>query len=141
LFAVERAAWVPVNAAGSYDTPGAFWQTMAHTALPRLGLVITAGTSAAFIVESVAAGDIGFLSYGAALREISRDGLDVRIFFRRGTLRIPVFTKTLERFEPDCPWYVVSFDLTPCVGSGGELIVECGPGANNDPSADWLAVY
>ena len=140
-FAVERAAWVPVGPTGAYDSPGVFWQTMAHTVVPRLGLVITAGASAIFTVESIAPGDIGFLSYGAALREISQDGFDIRVFFRRGDWYVPVFSGMLEQFDANCPWYSASFDLTSCVGSGGELIVECGPGANNDPTADWLALY
>lgn len=138
---MQRAAWVPVGPSGDCDTPGAFWQTMAHTPVPRLGLVATAGTSVAFSVESIAPGDIGFLSYGAALRQISPDGLDIRVYFRRGELRVTVFSESLERFDANCPWYSASFDLASCVGSGGELIVECGPGANNDPTADWLALY
>jgi SAM-dependent methyltransferase len=141
VFAVERAAWVPVGPTGAYDSPGVFWQTMAHTIVPRLGLVITAGASAIFTVESIAPGDIGFLSYGAALRAISQDGLDIRVCFRRGDWRLPVFSGMLERFDVNSPWYLASFDLASCVGSGGELIVECGPGANNDPTADWLALY
>lgn len=113
---------------------GVFWQLHAHTRPARLGLVVMAGSRAIFPIATAAPGEVGLLVFGAALPEISADGLDVVI--RLGG--VEVYRRHLARFDANEPWHEVRLDLK---GAAGTLSVECGTGTDGNPCGDWLAIY
>jgi predicted TPR repeat methyltransferase len=134
-YSIETHGW----AAGSH---GALWQASVHTQPGRLGLVILAGSMVAFEPTAIQASDTGFITVGAALPDISSDGLDVLVRFRTGTgEELPLLTERILSYDAGHPWFEFELDLTACRGKSGSIVVECGPGPANDPSADWLSVY
>jgi ubiquinone/menaquinone biosynthesis C-methylase UbiE len=134
-YSIELRDW----AAGSQ---GAFWHDSVHTKPGRRGLVVLAGCTAVFARTAIQAGDTGFITVGAALPEISSDGLDVLVRFRTDSgEEIPLLTERILSYDDANPWVDFELDLKACYGKSGSLAVECGVGPEGDPCADWLIVY
>jgi len=113
---------------------GVFWQLHAHTRPARLGLVVMAGSQAIFPTATAEPGEVCLIVFGAALPEISPDGLDV-VAQLGGS---EIYRQHLARFDANEPWHEVRLDLK---GAAGTLSVECGTGTDGNPCGDWLAIY
>jgi SAM-dependent methyltransferase len=75
--------------------------------------------------------------FGAALPEISPDGLELTVRFEE----VELMREHLQRFEADRQWIEVEVDLRDLVGRRGRLSVECSNGPDGNPCGDWLALY
>jgi SAM-dependent methyltransferase len=134
-YSIEARDW----AAGSQ---GAFWHDSVHTKPGRRGLVVLAGCTAVFQPTTIETGNTGFITVGAALPEISSDGLDVLVRFRTGSgEEIPLLTERIFSHDDANPWVDFELDMTACYGKSGSIVVECGAGPAGDPCADWLIIY
>jgi SAM-dependent methyltransferase len=113
----------------------------------RLGLVILAGARATFEPIDVEADTSLFLTAGAALSEISSDGLELVVRFtpvhEDGSTGAEqtVLTRHIEGFDAETPWVEIMLPLGSLVYGRGVVALECGPGPLGEPSADWLAIY
>jgi SAM-dependent methyltransferase len=135
-YSVETEAWARPAVHG-----GAFWQMSVHTLPARLGLVIMAGSRAVFPELTVQAGEQAKLVFGAALPDISADGLDVILrFHTTDGVAVELFRKLLPKFDAAEPWLDQTVDLARLEGFSGCFSVECGTG-DGDPRGDWLALY
>ena len=119
------------------------WRNSHHTEPPRLGLVILAGARVVFGPIYVPQDGVGFCVVGPALPEISPDGFDVFVRFRPsdGTSETTLATRHIEAFDSREPWSKILFPVQAVAGETGSFIVECDPGPQHDPRADWLGLY
>ena len=141
-FTVETRHWA--RQADPAAHPQAFWQTNAHTSPARLGLAILAGSQVVFEPRKIELDETGLVNIGAALPTISSDGLEISIRFRPAGGEgdeIRLARKHVESYDDSTPWEEIEIDLDACRGMFGSLIVECAPGPQGDPCADWAALY
>lgn len=121
-----------------------FFQESVHTSPPgRPGFIILAGASMVFEEISIPNEPSALVTYGAGLPEISSDGLEICLVFKEnlsGTEHM-VFKETLRSFDQSHQWFEEKIDLSNLTGKVGQFEIKCLPGVDNDPSADWLAIY
>ena len=82
-----------------------------------------------------------FIRYAAGLPSISSDGLSISVrFIHNDGLNTIVHTAELKGGKQHSEWYEVSISLNHLIGELVKVEVECHPGPDNDPTADWLAI-
>ena len=106
-----------------------------------MGLVLLAGAQAVFEEMHVAGDEVGVLTVGQAIPQVSNDGLVARLFFRHGGMDTFLASISVPRDCGDAAWATEKFSMRAVAGQRGCLVVECDPGPDNDSTADWLAVY
>jgi hypothetical protein len=142
-FTVETEEWA--RPADPVPSPRAFWQVSSHTSLPRMSLVVLAGSQVVLDPIGVEEGDVGFFTIGAALPRISDDGLVVSLKFRpagtNGMEDIGLVRRAIDSCDLSRPWEEIEFDLGKFAGKTGSFVVGCEPGPAGDPCADWAGLY
>ena len=115
---------------------------VAHLREGRYSLILTAGERLRSSQLNVFADSMLFLRFSAALPSISRDGLTCSVIFledeTQADFQIGAFHVCGR--NPPQEWRTVDLDLAWLAGKRGRLLIECGPGAQSDPTADWLAI-
>jgi SAM-dependent methyltransferase len=118
------------------------WMPVAHLREGRYSLILTAGERLRSSQLNVFADSMLFLRFSAALPSISMDGLTCSVIFledeTQADFQIGAFHVCGRNPPPE--WRTVDLDLAWLAGKRGRLLIECGPGAQNDPTADWLAI-
>ncbi len=123
------------------------WRDLAHVWPHRFGLVLLAGARAVFAPIDVSPHTTLFLTAGAALGEISHDGLDLLVRFSPQLAdggegpEETLLSRHIPSFDPSDPWVEITLPLGALVSGPGTISVGCGPGPLGEPGADWLAVY
>ncbi|MDB5980209.1 MAG: class SAM-dependent methyltransferase [Pseudomonas sp.] len=118
------------------------WMYPTHLKEARYSLVLTAGESLQSSEFCVFSDSRIYLRFSAALPEISLDGLTCSLSFLDvcGNARLQIGTFEVLGGTACSGWRIVELDLSWLAGASGRLLVECGPGPENDPTADWLAL-
>lgn len=121
-----------------------FFQESAHTTPPgRPGFVILADAAMVFEEMIIPENPMGLITFGAGLPQISQDGLELKLVFRESQSETEheVLQHSLPAFDPANQWFEEVLDLQPLTGLAGRFEIQCLPGPDNDPAADWLAIY
>ncbi|QDT93017.1 hypothetical protein [Gimesia algae] len=121
-----------------------FFQESTHTSPSgRPGFVILAGASMNFEPITIQESTVGLITYGAGLQKISSDGLILSLIFIEDQTQEThlVFQDRILAFEQNDQWREHKYDLSALAGKSGHFEISCSPGPQNDPTADWLAVY
>lgn len=116
------------------------WRMVRHTQPPRFAMVVWAlnkYVSSEFTVEER---DDLRLEFGAALPKISSDGLDLIVRFCTQDARTVLCSEIVLTKEKDEDWRQVVLPMAEHIGQTGVLEIECGPGPEKNPRADWLAI-
>jgi len=117
------------------------WRELHHISPVRTAFVIQCFNTA--VIESINIGndDCLYLQYGAGLKKISDDGLDISVSFHslEGGESQEIFSDHVENGN-DSFWNEVSVSLVKIAGKKGSIEIFCGPGPDKNPAADWLAV-
>ncbi|MGD8217483.1 class I SAM-dependent methyltransferase [Pseudomonas thivervalensis] len=118
------------------------WMHVTHLREGRYSLVLTAGEHLRSSQLNVFSDSRLYIRFSAALPSISLDGLTCSaVFFDEASqteFQLGVFHVCGGQSPSE--WRTVDLDLAWLAGKGGRLSVTCGPGAENDPTADWLAI-
>jgi len=121
-----------------------FFQESNHTLPPgRPCFIVLAGSTMVFENVTIPDEPICLVTYGAGLPEISSDGLEISLVFKEALSGMEhlVFKGEVKCFDRSNQWFEEKIDIGGISGKVGEFQIECLPGADNDPSADWLAIY
>ncbi|RIJ09405.1 class I SAM-dependent methyltransferase [Pseudomonas sp. 91RF] len=118
------------------------WMYPTHLREPRYSLVLAAGESLETRALQVYSDSVIYLRFAAALPQISEDGLVCEISFVNdvGQSRSSVGTFSVLGGKSSTEWRVVELDVAFLAGLSGRLLIECGPGPQDDATADWLAL-
>lgn len=118
------------------------WMYPTHMLEPRYALVLVAGQKMQSAVINVAADSRLYMRFTAGLPEISQDGLNIFLRFTEidsnktfdlGCFHIP-------GPHPIHEWREVEQGIGWLSGRRGSMSIECTPGPQGDPTADWLAI-
>lgn len=121
-----------------------FFQESAHTNPPgRPGFVILANSSMNIGSLTIGESTLGLITYGVGLPQISPDGLELRLIFKEDQTdeTHQIYQERILSFEQSDQWREHKFELSSLAGKTGHFEISCFPGPQNDPAADWLAVY
>jgi len=114
------------------------WQPPAHLRRIRPALVLLAGETLELPTLRVGAQSRLRLEFGAALPQISADGLEIEVVGIRDTASLCLFRAALRNEEAlDEPRRI---ELSLPAGAPLRLAIRCLPGPAGDPRADWLAL-
>ena len=133
----------PANLAKPNGSESVGWRTLSFEFSTRFGLVVLALAKVVIGCVTIGKDDACLITVGAALHEISPDGLDVFVRFRpaRSGPEVLLAAHTITEFNPREPFIELRPSLNSIVGMTGKIVIECGPGPENDPVSDWLALY
>jgi SAM-dependent methyltransferase len=121
--------------------PEVHWLVVPHTHPVRMSLIVRSGSAAILPQITVARGEQLTIEYGAGLTQISGDGLDISVRFVAATgEQNELFSEHLAESPADGSWRLRSVSLQDLEHDAGHFEIQCGPGPENDPCADWLAV-
>lgn len=118
------------------------WSEVVHCEDKRTSLFIIAGdilyTKKAVKIER----DFQmYIRYTSGLPSVSPDGLDLRIRFAPvGKSRIGLIILPISGGGQRPLWNELVLDLSSFAGQEGVFELEVGPGPENDPTADWVAI-
>ncbi|WP_434579617.1 class I SAM-dependent methyltransferase [Pseudomonas sp. Z5-35] len=118
------------------------WMHVMHLREARYSLILTAGEHLRSSRLNVFSDSRLYIRFSAALPNISLDGLACSLVFLDDGDHSE-FQLGLFHFcggNTPSEWRTAEFDLAWLAGKSGHLLVACGPGAENDPTADWLAI-
>lgn len=119
------------------------WQTVSHTIDKRLSFFLRYGEKLTTVNEvNIGTDTVAYLSFAAALPEISNDGLELHLDFIRQSQERPSRIATLYvtgGLQKDV-WQTVTFNLSDYKGSAGCFQLSVGAGADGLSSADWVAI-
>ncbi len=118
------------------------WIETVHTTPSRLGLVLLAGNESVFPNVKVGENYRLFICFGSGLPEISKDGLGVIIkFLEINKEPRAIWSYHLPSATVGATFLELEIDIGFLCNCVGRFSVECNPGPESDPRADWLAVY
>jgi SAM-dependent methyltransferase len=138
---------VPLSAAA---TDSVTWRIVPVSVIPRLALVITAGSRVVFEPTKVNSREVGLITFGPARSDFIRDGLRVVVRFRflggivsteTAPSEIELFSERLPGFDPRRPWVEYEFSLDEVVGRTGSFIVECASPPDPRPGESEVGLY
>ncbi|WP_434653789.1 class I SAM-dependent methyltransferase [Pseudomonas sp. R3-56] len=118
------------------------WMHVTHLREARYSLILTAGEHLRSSQLDVFSDSRLYIRFSAALPGISVDGLTCSVVFvdDPGQTEFPLGIFHICGGSTPSEWRLVDLDLAWLAGKRGRLLVTCGPGAKNDPTADWLAI-
>ncbi|WP_434704816.1 class I SAM-dependent methyltransferase [Pseudomonas sp. Z1-12] len=118
------------------------WMHVTHLREGRYSLILTAGEHLRSSELQVFADSTLHVRFSAALPSISSDGLTCSVVFfdDQAQAEFQLGTFHVGGGYTSSEWRTVDLDLAWLAGKRGRLLVACGPGAKNDPTADWLAI-
>jgi len=118
------------------------WMHVTHLREGRYSLILTAGEHLRSSKLEVFSDSTLFVRFSAALPSISLDGLTCSVVFLEDGTQAEFQIGMFHFCGATSPseWRTVDLDLAWLAGKRGRLLVACGPGAKNDPTADWLAI-
>jgi SAM-dependent methyltransferase len=113
-----------------------------HLREARYSLILTAGEHLRSSQLKVFCDSRFYVRFSAALPDISADGLTCLVVFvdDSNQTECPLAMFHICGGATPSEWRSVDMDLAWLAGKRGCLLVTCGPGAKNDPTADWLAI-
>ncbi|WP_434560897.1 class I SAM-dependent methyltransferase [Pseudomonas sp. R1-6] len=118
------------------------WMHVTHLREGRYSLILTAGERLRSSTLRVSSDSRLYVRFSAALPSISLDGLTCAFVFlddgAQAECPLGMFHFGGGPTPSECR--TVTLDLAWLAGKRGRLLIECGPGAQNDPTADWLAI-
>jgi SAM-dependent methyltransferase len=118
------------------------WMHVTHMREARYSLILTAGEHLRSHELKVFADSTLHVRFSAALPSISLDGLTCSVVFFDDEALAELQLATFHFCGGCTPseWRTVDLDLAWLAGKRGHLLIKCGPGSQNDPTADWLAI-
>jgi SAM-dependent methyltransferase len=118
------------------------WMHVTHLREGRYSLILTAGEHLRSSQLNVFSDSKLYIRFSAALPSISVDGLTCSVVFVDEASQTEFQLGMFDLCGGCTPteWRSVDLDLAWLAGKRGRLFIKCGPGAENDPTADWLAI-
>jgi len=139
LFLLEEKALFEITS--KPDTPNhPRWLFPTHLQDARYSLVLIAGERIITKCFKILHDSQLFFRISTAIPEISPDGLTCSLYFFDLSKKRKIGEFTIPGGGILKEWMVIELNLAWLAESFGRLIVECGPGPQNDPAADWLAI-
>lgn len=118
------------------------WRYPTHFKEARYSLVLTAWERLETEQIQLFSDSRIHIRLAPALPELSTDGLTCGISFLDSQNNAKFNIGVFELLTDNAPasWRVMEFDIAWLADRAGKFIIECGPGAGGDPTADWLAL-
>lgn len=118
------------------------WRHLHHVTPVQFALVVQCFNKVTFEPITIGSGHYLTLKFGAGLKQISDDGLDIRVSFVSATTKDAqeIFFGHLENTVTTSSWQDASISLAFLAGQTGSIQIFCGPGPRKNPNADWLAI-